>query len=226
MKELEKHEKEVYSKWDMDLRENRLVIVHKMILEEKPEKMLDIACSSGKFSSCFIKNGWKVFGIDISDNVFYAKERGLEAIKSNITEGVPFKNESFDLIFAGEIIEHIVDTDFFLSEIYRVLKKSGILIITTPNLASFENRMRLLFGIYPIWVNYSIEGTGHVRSYTPKVLKKQLNQHDFIIISHEGNFIPILPQFILNDVNFPLLSLTRNFYPNLSQCIILKAKKR
>jgi len=125
MKKLVSHSREYYSKRDMDLRETRLRIVRKMILEEKPGRMLDIACSSGKFSSMFLKVGWEVFGIDISDNVIYAEERKLKVIKGDVASGLPFKSKSFDLVFAGEIIEHIVDTDSFLSEINRVLKMRG-----------------------------------------------------------------------------------------------------
>jgi len=76
-----------------------------------------------------------------------------------------------------------------------------------------------------MWMDYKIEGAGHIRCYTAKILKRQLNQHGLRVISHKGNFIPLLPQIILNDVNFPLLRFTGNLYPNLSQGIILKARK-
>ena len=64
--------------------------------------------------------------------------------------GLPISNACLDAVFAGEIIEHLVDTDSFIAEIARVLRPGGHTVITTPNLASFENRLRLLAGIYPI----------------------------------------------------------------------------
>jgi len=58
----------------------------------------------------------------------------------------------FNCVLAGEIIEHIIDTDSFLDEINRILMDNEILIITTPNLANLENRIRLVIGRYPIFV--------------------------------------------------------------------------
>lgn len=95
MNELLRAQKEHYSEWDMDLRETRLKIVAKMILAEDPGEMLDIACSSGKFSSMFLKAGWDVAGIDVSDNVIYAKEGGLNIIKADVSLGLPYKSGSF-----------------------------------------------------------------------------------------------------------------------------------
>ncbi len=130
--------------------------------------MLDIAYSSGKFPSIFLKVGWDGLGIDASDDVIYAKERELKVIKCDVSQGLPFKSERFALVFAGEIIEHILDTGLFASEINRVLVKRGKLVITTPNLASLENRTKLLFGVYPMWMHYKVRGVGHIRYANPK----------------------------------------------------------
>ena len=97
-------------------------------------------------------------------------------VRADVTRGLPISNACLDAVFAGEIIEHLVDTDSFIAEIARVLRPGGHAVITTPNLASFENRLRLLAGIYPIWVDHRVGGAGHVRAYTARVLKKQLAQ--------------------------------------------------
>ncbi len=61
----------------------------------------------------------------------------------------PLPDNSYDLIVAGEIVEHLFDTDGFARELYRILKPGGTLIISTPNLASWYNRLRLLRGKVP-----------------------------------------------------------------------------
>ena len=88
----------------------------------------------------------------------------------DVSKRLPYKDRTFVCVLAGEIIEHIIDTDCFLDEINRVLMDNGILVITIPNLANLENRIRLLIGRYPIFVDYTARGDNHVRVYTGRAL--------------------------------------------------------
>ena len=98
--------------------------------------------------------------------------------------------------------------------------------MTTPNLASFENRVKLLLGKYPRWVDYCLEeGCGHVRAYTPTVLKRQLRRLGFSVVRHTGNWIPFLPQSWVDDIRWPWLAATGSWLPNFSMDIILLARK-
>ena len=215
------------TKFDIEFRESRIRKVIKIIEKLKPGKFLDIGCANGDWASYWKQKGWEPFGIDIhSEYVDSAVKKGVQAKICDLNKDkIPFEGSCFDLVFAGEIIEHLIDTDGFITEVYRCLKPNGNLILTTPNLASFENRLRILFGIYPIWVNYNLDGSGHIRAYTPKVLKRQLRQNSFRIIKHFGNWVPFLPQHFVNDVQFPFLSFTGSMFPNLSMDIIILASK-
>ncbi len=70
-------------------------------------------------------------------------------IECNINEGFPLEDDSIDLVLAGEIIEHLVAPIRFVRECNRVLKKGGMVVISTPNIASLKNRIKLLFNILP-----------------------------------------------------------------------------
>lgn len=59
-------------------------------------------------------------------------------------------DNSFDLVFGGEIIEHIFDTDSLFDNILRILTKGGIFAGTTPNLVAWFNRIMVLFGENPL----------------------------------------------------------------------------
>jgi SAM-dependent methyltransferase len=201
-----------------DFKESRLKKCIKLISDIPIGAMLDVGCTKGDWGMFWQNRGWKVSGVDVNpDNVSASKSAGLDAILCDCnSERLPFKDQSFDLIFAGEVIEHLIDTDGFIADIYRCLAPGGRAIITTPNLASFENRMRLLLGIYPIWVDYSLKGSGHVRAYTPNILKKQLIQHGFTIRKHLGNWVPFIPQKYAHDIRYPWLSVTGDVFPSLS----------
>jgi len=212
----------------INIEESRLKKCLKMIMAENPGRCLDVGCGSGEFSSKLIALGWDVYGVElVSEQVVLAEQKGIKAYQSNLGEtAMPFESDFFDLVFAGEIIEHVIDTDMFILDLQRVTKPEGILIITTPNLASFENRIRLLFGVYPEWMDYSLqEGCGHVRAYTPKVLKRQLSKSGFKVLRHLGDWVPLLPRRYINDIKYPFLAKIADVFPDLASGIIIQAIK-
>lgn len=127
--------------------------------------------------------------------------RGLDLTRGDDLEQ-PFKvkSNSIDLVIALEIIEHLFDTDQFLTEINRVTKSGGFLVLSTPNLASLKNRLRLLFGHYPQYLEYSRQGAGHIHLYTPRVLRSQLGKTGFTV--HK-----------FTSPNFPCPFITRPWFP-------------
>ena len=214
-------------KFTYGLNESLLVKCADIMKRMSAGDLLDVGCSTGEWAAYWMERGWRCSGIDIDEeHIAISRGRGIEARHCDLNkEKLPFENESFDLIFAGEVIQHLIDTDFFLSELYRCLKPGGRALITTPNLVSLENRLRILLGIYPIWVNYNLSGPGHVRAYSPSVLKKQLREHSFRVVLHKGNWVPFVPQRFLNDLQFPALSITGDWFPNLSMDIIIVAQR-
>lgn len=110
----------------------------------KGKKVLDIACGSGYGSEILLKQGAKyVIGSDISKNTIdYAKDHyqneNIEFITNDIKK-LNFLDEEFDCIVSFETLEHIKEHDVVISELKRVLKKEGILIISTPNSESRTN---------------------------------------------------------------------------------------
>jgi SAM-dependent methyltransferase len=218
--------REKWSRRAINLRESRLRKVFRLIAEEPPGRLLDLGCGAGEFSARVAALGWRVCGLElIQAQAARARSLGLLAVAGEVSSGLPFLAGEFDLVFAGELIEHLIDTDGFLAEIHRVLRGGGALVLTTPNLASFENRLRLLVGRYPNWVDYRLGSSGHVRAYTPRVLRAQLAGHGFRVERHVGNWIPFIPQRFADDVKYPWLQVTGNWWPSLAMAIILKCRK-
>jgi|CXWL01.1.fsa_nt_gi SAM-dependent methyltransferase len=153
---------------------------------------------------------------------------GLDITKGDDLEK-PFteKSNHYDLVIALEIIEHLFDTDQFLSEIRRVLKPSGYLILSTPNLASLTNRVKLLFGFYPKYLEYSRKGAGHIHLYTLPILKSQITSHKLQVIqSVSPNFLcPFItkswfPQSLRESFMF-----LGDLFPSIGSHILIVARK-
>jgi len=107
----------------------------------KDKLCLDLGCGTGYGSSFLVKKGAKtVVGGDKSEKaLFYAKScykskqrKSLEFVYLNATS-LPFLDSSFDVVISFELIEHLKNYERFLLEIKRVLKRGGVLILSTPS---------------------------------------------------------------------------------------------
>ncbi len=92
---------------------------------------------------------------------------------------LPLDDTAVDVVWASEVIEHVADTARWLSEVRRVLRPRGRLLVTTPN----HSRLRLLVaGIEP----YSPPLGDHLHLYSARSLRGVLTDVDFTAIEISG----------------------------------------
>jgi ubiquinone/menaquinone biosynthesis C-methylase UbiE len=120
------------------------------------------------------------------DSAAMEKMRGMvpqwEWIVADAVE-LPFEDTSFDVVYAGEIIEHVGDPTGALREWRRVLKPGGIFILTTPNrdrLLARANRCEMIMN------------PEHVREYTLPELKSALREAGFKILRVTGIYLELV----------------------------------
>lgn len=120
------------------------------MLEVNPKaKLLDLGCFDGSLT---VELGRKaetkmLYGIDVVPGALVkAGRRGVTVKKGNLNEKFPFPAGYFDVIHGNQVIEHIYDSDRFLSEIYRILKPGGYAIISTENASSWDNIAAAVMG--------------------------------------------------------------------------------
>ena len=107
-------------------------------------KVLDVGCYPGHMGEILEKQGWEVWGICSP----FEEMKGERIKAVNVEkEKWPFENESMDLVVMTEIIEHLTDdSKKYLREAFRVLKKGGKILITTPNIIRWQNVIKMILG--------------------------------------------------------------------------------
>jgi SAM-dependent methyltransferase len=130
----------------------RLSKIIQLAEQLKPTDLLDVGCGDGYLLTQLASRiDAHLYGVDV-----YELETASWTYKmADITVGLPFSDGMFDLVVLGEVIEHVPDPDYLLDEIWRTLKPGGKVIVTTPNLASWANRVLLLLGIQPLFTETS-----------------------------------------------------------------------
>ena len=110
-----------------------------LCLEPKGKTALDIGCGGGILAEEFAAAGFQVTGIDPSENSLHtarehAKHSGLNIdYRSGIGENLEFKDNSFDVVYCCDVLEHVRDLPKCISEIARVLKPEGVFFYDTFN---------------------------------------------------------------------------------------------
>jgi ubiquinone/menaquinone biosynthesis C-methylase UbiE len=146
-------------------------------------RVLDVGCAAGNQLYSVVDKIAYGHGLDIAQSlVDAANEYSKEHQYSNLefsrgeAEHLAFPDESFDVVICGEVLEHVFDKDEALTEMLRVVKKGGRLIISIPNLnadGTWWGRFMRLLGLRsftPIEVfskeEIASHGDAHVREYT------------------------------------------------------------
>lgn len=164
------------------LRPPELALRRQFLLEHVAagERVLDVGCGEGWFASELVRAGASVVGIDVAEEPLRrARERdsGLDLRVVDADGPWPLRDASFDVVWAGETIEHVADTAGWLSEVRRVLGPGGRLLLSTPD----HGRLRVL------WLALSRRAfevhfdprADHLRYYTRAGLSVLLDEFGF-----------------------------------------------
>lgn len=138
----------------------------------KTNKILDIGCGIGFFLEEAKKRSWEVYGTELSEkSVEVCVQKGINVIEG-ILNPTNYKSEMFDVIMSFEVIEHINNPISELKNINSILRKDGLVYVTTPNFNSLlRHRLKAAYNIitYP----------EHLTYYTPKTLSKAFSNAGF-----------------------------------------------
>jgi SAM-dependent methyltransferase len=144
------------------------------------ERVLDLGCGTAELTEALRDAGARPLGVDVSEEAL-GRARELHPqieLRPAPPDGpLPLGDAQFDVVWAGEVIEHVRDTAAWLSEVRRVLRPGGRLLLTTP----YHGRLSLvLLAVRPGGPRAHFDPRGdHLRFYTSSSLRALLGDFGF-----------------------------------------------
>jgi SAM-dependent methyltransferase len=142
------------------------------------DRVLDLGCGEGDFTAAAAEAGADAIGADVAERALERARRRHPGLRFQRVEAhgpFPWDDGAFDLVWASEVIEHVVDTARWLSEARRVLAPGGRLALTTPD-HGLARRLRLALRGFE--AHFDPRGD-HLRFYTRRSLDALLDDFGF-----------------------------------------------
>lgn len=172
-------------------------------------KILEIGCATGFMSKYLRKEkNCFVYGVEYNQvQAEVAKSKADIVICGGIDEEKAQKqideyvknNGKFDVIFMSQVIEHIAYPNDVLIKLKEWLKKSGVLVISTVNVAHWKSRIRLLKGIWE-YEEYGLFDNTHLRFFSIDGFEKDLKNAGYEILEEDYNIDDFSPLFFIPKV--------------------------
>ncbi len=139
------------------------------------KKVLDLGCRDGALTTYFLV-GNDVYGTDIDSLALArARERGIKTIEMDLYGSwKELQKEKFDVILAGEVLEHLFYPHEIVEKVCSHLNPEGCFVGSVPNAFSLKNRLRLLMGSKK---HTPLEDPTHVNHFSSRDIKKLLNTY-------------------------------------------------
>jgi len=142
----------------------------------QPKKCLEIGCATGEFCHVVSQIGASVVGIDLSEfAIVQAKEKYADIDFRSGGIEILGNDEQFDVIFAFELIEHVLSPKLFLKNAKQHLKEGGFLVLATPNYECGKKA-----GIEK-WIGFSMSFE-HLYFFTPEILNYYAQEQGLSVV--------------------------------------------
>jgi SAM-dependent methyltransferase len=164
---------------------------------DQPLRVLDIACGKKAVLHRFVSPGDEYFACDYHGTLDVEIPRYFTVDLNDARLSDQLPAQKFDVVFCGEILEHLYSPDALLDEIRLLMGDDGVLVLSTPNLAYYVNRILLLAGLSPLYLENSADvklgrrfrflgqgntTEGHIRLFTYRALRDLLDRKGFDVV--------------------------------------------
>lgn len=157
--------------------------------KEKPINVLEIGCGTGA-TLLQIKKQFpnaKVFGLELQEEAAEYGARLLPITCGNVEDRkLDFKEEYFDYILLGDVLEHLVNPEETLLYLKKFLKREGYIVTSIPNLQHYSAFVPLLFGEFEYFDAGVLDRT-HLRFFTMRSIQNMFSRTDYEILEMNRN---------------------------------------
>ena len=184
-------------------------------------RVLDIGCGRNAVLAQHVAEDDEYWGCDFPAEIAADVDVYLSVDLNEVRLRDSLGGNEFDVVFCGEVIEHLFNPDALLEDLHGVLRRDGVLVLSTPNLAYWVNRLLLLGGISPLFLENSAqvklgrrfrrlgqgnETQGHLHVFTYTALRDLVRRNGYVVER-------IIPTVVWNS---PLDRLVSRFSRSLS----------
>lgn len=142
----------------------------------KPGMLLDVGCAMGFFMEKASQRGWKPYGVEISEySSDFARKNFPDSVFTGTLDKIEFSENSFDCLVMSDFIEHLKNPEEIVEVAGKILRKDGILLISTPKAGGISQKF---FGKF--WMHYKLE---HLFYFTPYAIKTLMSRCGFKTLS-------------------------------------------
>lgn len=138
-----------------------------------PSRVLDVGCSDGQFGALARSFGHTVDGVDLVKHEGIG-ERLDGFVEADLTHGLPRGTAAYDVIVAGDVLEHVVDPELLLKDLRDHLTPGGQILVSVPNFAHWYPRGKVALGRFDYDQRGPLDHT-HVRFFTRRSLERLIN---------------------------------------------------
>jgi SAM-dependent methyltransferase len=175
-------------------------------VDGRPSRALDLGAGQGALCVRMREMGYAVQACDMFPEMFAVE--GIECRAADLHGGLPYEDNSFDLVCAFEVVEHLEGHRAMFAEVQRILRPGGVFAFTTPNICSLKSRMSFLWtGFFyshgPLDPAVNNPAGQHIAAFTPDRYRFILSQAGLDLVAVEcdlkqgssvvwGGLIPII----------------------------------
>lgn len=161
-----------------------------MLAKLPPSRVLDLGCSGGLLAERVRELGHHVTGLDYLE-VPGVRDRTDAFIQVDLAKGIPPEvGDGYDVVIAGDIIEHLPRPRKILGDIRQVLRPGGQVLLSVPNFGHWYPRTRAVFGLFGYDRRGILDDT-HLRFFTRSTLRRMVRNCGFDVLDERATGLPL-----------------------------------